>query len=204
MTFPTQVMYCKGRLGARRKNETRKKTKAQKSCFTSPNDSNVLPSSLTVSLDKSIWRAAPARSIDILVSRMIKSINLPEGNYFKNHWLVKTLIDCYYYVNSVLSIIIIVTSFVELVEYFSGLSVFLGNRVCQDRLENFFGQQRQRGRASEHPCTTEFLRNTQALRVISNTCKGIRGNCLGGAIIKDQTYSEPLPKRQRKGHNNII
>ena len=84
MTFPNQVMYCKGRLGAIRKNETRKKTKAQKSCFTSPNDSNELPSSLTISLDKSIWRAAPARLIDILVSRMIKSINLPEGNYFKD------------------------------------------------------------------------------------------------------------------------
>ena len=84
MTFRNQVMYCKGRLGARRKNENCNKTKAQKSCFSSPNDSNELPSSLTVSLDKSIWRAAPARSIDILVSRMIKSINLPEDNYFKD------------------------------------------------------------------------------------------------------------------------
>ena len=78
-------MYCKGRLGVRRKNETRKKTKAQKSClFTSPNADNELPSSLTVSLDKSIWKTAPARSFDVLVSRMTKSINLPEGNYFKD------------------------------------------------------------------------------------------------------------------------
>ena len=88
--------------------------------------------------------------------------------------MVKTLIDCYYYINSVLSIIIIVTSFVELVEYLftvPGVSVFLGNRVCQDPLENVFGQQRQRSRASEHPCTTKFLRNIQALRVISTPAK---------------------------------
>ena len=81
-----------------------------------------------------------------------------------------------------------VTSFVELVEYvftIPGVSVFLSNRLCQDPLEKFFGQQRQRGRVNENPSTTEFLRNTQALRVISNTCSKIRGNCRGSSIISE-------------------
>ena len=94
------------------------------------------------------------------------------------------------------------TSFVELVEYvftIPGVSVFLSNRLCQDPLEKFFGQQRQRGRVNENPSTTKFLRNTQALRVISNTCSKIRGNCRGSSIIsKDLLESGPLPKRARK------
>ena len=65
---------------------------------------------------------------------------------------------------------------VELVQYaftIPGVSVFLRNRVCQDPLESFFGQQQQRGRADENPSVSEFIRNTQALRVISTTCNTI-------------------------------
>ena len=93
-------------------------------------------------------------------------------------------------------------SFVELVEYLftavPGVSVFLSNRLCQDPLENFFGQQRQRGRVHENPSVVEFLRNTQALRVIGTTCSNVRGNCRGGAVVDDAVLSEPLPKRARK------
>ena len=95
-----------------------------------------------------------------------------------------------------------VMSFVELVEYLftnvPGVSVFLSNRLCQDPLENFFGQQRQRGRVHENPSVVEFIRNTQALRVIGTTCSNIRGNCRGGAVVHDVDLSEPLPKRARK------
>ena len=92
-----------------------------------------------------------------------------------------------------------VKSFVELVQHvftIPGVTVFLSNRVCQDPLENFFGQQRQRGRAHENPSVSEFIRNTQALRDISTT---IRGNCRGGATIsEDLTSAPPLAKRPRK------
>ena len=43
---------------------------------------------------------------------------------------------------------VLVNSFVELVEYIftiPGVTVFLSNHICQDPIENFFGQQRQRG-----------------------------------------------------------
>eukprot|EP00731_Ephydatia_muelleri_P032664 Em0024g208a len=71
------------------------------------------------------------------------------------------------------SLKVTVMSFVELVQYLSftipGVTVFLGNRICQDPLENFFGQQRQRGRANGNPSSSEFIHNTQALRIVSNT-----------------------------------
>ena len=92
-------------------------------------------------------------------------------------------------------------AFVELVQYLftvPGVTVFLSNRICQDPLEKFFGQQRQRGRASGNPSTSEFLRNTQALRVVTNTCGTICGNCRGGVGIDgDLLESGPLPKRPR-------
>ena len=62
----------------------------------------------------------------------------------------------------------------------------------------FSGQQRQRGRANGNPSSSEFIRNTQALRIVSNTCGTIRGNCRGGVTIdSDLVESGPLPKRPR-------
>ena len=96
-------------------------------------------------------------------------------------------------------------SFVELVKYvfmIPGVSLFLSNRICQDPIESFFGQQRQRGRVNENPSTSEFLRNTQALRVIGNTCSNIRGNCRGGVKINEKLLDAgPLPKRPRNSKN---
>jgi hypothetical protein len=78
----------------------------------------------------------------------------------------------------------VVYSFMELLEYvftIPGVSVFLSNSICQDPLENFFGQQRQRGGVNENPCVADFLKNTQALRVINSTSVTVRGNCRGVA-----------------------
>ena len=59
-----------------------------------------------------------------------------------------------------------VRSFIEFVEFvftIPGVHVFLSNKLSQDNLEKFFGQQRQRGRVNENPDAMEFIKNTQAL-----------------------------------------
>lgn len=61
--------------------------------------------------------------------------------------------------------------------------------MCQDPLEKFFGNQRQRGGTNENPTVKEFCKNIQALRVIN------------GTMCKEETAKEvkaanaPLPKR---------
>ena len=91
-------------------------------------------------------------------------------------------------------------SFVELTEYLlsqPGVSFFLSNNISQDPLENFFGQQRQRGRVNENPNALEFMRNTQALRVINTACATIKGNCRRqSAFVLAEKENEPLPKRR--------
>ena len=79
--------------------------------------------------------------------------------------------------------------------------MFLSNRLTQDPLEKFFGQQRQRGGANENPNVPDFLKNTQAFRVINTTCAGIRGNCRGSDKKKrtklvDDLENKPIPKRR--------
>lgn len=62
-----------------------------------------------------------------------------------------------------------VCSLLELVPYlFSlpGVKVFLTERLCQDPLEKFFGNQRQRGGTHDNPTAQEFYSNTRALRVV--------------------------------------
>ena len=90
----------------------------------------------------------------------------------------------------------------ELVKYLFTLpdvSLFLSNRLCQDPLEKFFGQQRQRGGVNENPNVMEFVRNTQALRVINTTCAKIRGNCRGAnGELTDEIENAPIAKRRRK------
>ena len=76
----------------------------------------------------------------------------------------------------------LVCSFVDLVEYIftiPGVTVFLSNRICQDPLENFFGQVRQKGRVNENPSVSEVLKSTQAIRVVNNDCAAVKGNCRG-------------------------
>ena len=75
-------------------------------------------------------------------------------------------------------------SFIEVVRYLftvPGVTSFLSQRTCQDSLENFLGCQRQWGGVHDNPNVQEFVKNTQALRVINFFCKGpSRGNCRGG------------------------
>jgi len=73
--------------------------------------------------------------------------------------------------------VIAVHSFVELVKYLLHIpevKVFLSNELSQDPIEKFFGQQRQRGSSNENPNVTQFVKGTQALRVINTTCADIR------------------------------
>ena len=96
----------------------------------------------------------------------------------------------------------VVQSFIEMVEYIftiPGVSVFLSVRICQDPLEGFFGQQRQRGRSNDNPNVGDFLKNTQALRVINSTCTSVRkGNCRGAQKKKGDLIVDNAPLAKRK------
>lgn len=94
-------------------------------------------------------------------------------------------------------------SFVELVRYLftmEDVRSFLSQRTCQDPLERFFGCQQQRGAVHDNPTVQEFLKNTQALRVVNGVARGpLRDNCKGGNqddVGKEN--NEPLPKRPHK------
>lgn len=101
-------------------------------------------------------------------------------------------------------IVSLVHSFVGLVKYLftiPGVDFFLSNRLCQDPLENFFGQQRQRGRVHDNPNVPEFFKNTQALRVVNGFCRDVvKGNCRGDKSRKrsSEDIDKPLPKRKCK------
>ena len=105
----------------------------------------------------------------------------------------------------------LVHSFVGLVKYLftiPDVEFFFSNRICQDPIENFFGQQRQRGGAHDNPSVPEFYKNTQALRVVNGFCRGVvKGNCRGMESRKrkltqreliDEDIDKPLPKRKYK------
>ena len=67
----------------------------------------------------------------------------------------------------------IVHSLVELVRFvfaIPGVTAFLSNRLCQDPLENFFGQQRQRGRVNEISMCHSSSRIHQHLRIVNGIC----------------------------------
>ena len=92
-------------------------------------------------------------------------------------------------------------SFIELVRHLftiPDVECFLSQRLCQDPLERFFGFQRQRGDVNDNPNVAEFLKNTQALRVIGSFCQSpIHGNCRGSQSERHQDeLGGPLPKRR--------
>ena len=95
---------------------------------------------------------------------------------------------------------LIVKSFVEIVKFVFAIpdvKVFLSSRLCQDPLEKHFGQQRQRGRVNENPNAKDFVKNTQALRVVNGMCGDVRGNCRGSGTIQENCRgSVQLPKRK--------
>ena len=80
-----------------------------------------------------------------------------------------------------------------------GVKVFLSEKLSQDTLEKFFGCQRQRGGTSDDPTVAEFLKNTNALRVINTVCRNVsHGNCRANKQICDpEKENTPLPKIRR-------
>ena len=87
----------------------------------------------------------------------------------------------------------------------SGVTSFLSQRICQDPLENFFGCQRQRGGVHDNPNVQEFVKNTQALRVINSFCKGpSQGNCRGGLkLVSNSRVTKRMnlsPNAERLNH----
>ena len=79
----------------------------------------------------------------------------------------------------------------------------MSNRLCcQDKLEQFFGNQRQKGGTNDNPTVRQFQYNTSALRVArSMALAPVNGNCRRqrktkiGELEVDNT---PLSKRPRK------
>ena len=83
---------------------------------------------------------------------------------------------------------------------------FLSPRICQDPLEQFFGLQRQRGGVHDNPNVQEFVKKTQALRVVNSVARAPgRGNCRRGkqdtSFDKENIY-KPLPKQTRQSANS--
>jgi len=59
----------------------------------------------------------------------------------------------------------------ELVPYLfkiPGVTCFLSEKLTQDPLEKFFGCQCQKGKTNDNLTAYEFMKNTQALRVIDS------------------------------------
>ena len=95
-----------------------------------------------------------------------------------------------------------VKAFIEMVKYLftlPGVKCFLSERISQDPLEKFFGNQRQRGGVNENPNVKEFCQNTQALRVINTVCKDVQGNCRGSKRAREiDSLQENTPLKKRK------
>ena len=85
-----------------------------------------------------------------------------------------------------------------------GVTSFLSDHLCQDILENFFGQQRQHGRVNENPTVNDFIKGTQVLQVVNGLCKDVKGNSRASSSKPKQdelaSLSQPLPKRRKVSH----
>lgn len=100
-----------------------------------------------------------------------------------------------------------VTSFVEMTRYLLSQHqdkncYVLSERISQDPLENYFGQQRARGGRNENPTLQQCIHNAAALRVQkSMALNPVRGNCSRKRRLYEEqpkVDSTPLPKRKRK------
>lgn len=85
----------------------------------------------------------------------------------------------------------------------SGNLFFLSERICQDPLENYFGQQRLRGGRCDNPTIKEALQNAVAVRAQhSIQLDSVQGNCrrkrnLFHSEAADVIDDTPLTKRKR-------
>ena len=76
------------------------------------------------------------------------------GNLYHKYMLANTHLSNYTFDVQFNLSLSLVNSFVSMVKYIftiPGVEVFLSNCICQDPLERFVGQQRQRGRVNENP-----------------------------------------------------
>ena len=98
-----------------------------------------------------------------------------------------------------------VNSFVDMAKYLlsqgqDGLFM-LSERISQDPLENYFGQQRARGGRNDNPSIQQCIHNAAALRVQKSLALNpVRGNCSRKRqLFQDppQIDNTPLPKRKR-------
>ena len=98
-------------------------------------------------------------------------------------------------------------SFVEMTRYLlsqpgSANLFFLSERICQDPIENYFGQQRTRG-GCDNPSIREALQNVVAIRAQrSIQLDRVQGNCRRKRNLLDPDEADvidetPLPKRGR-------
>ena len=103
-----------------------------------------------------------------------------------------------------------VKSFVEMARYLlarhdstdSDPDLFLlSERISQDPIENYFGQQRARGGRNENPNLKQCLDNAAAIRVQKSLATDpVRGNCnrKQRLHVEEPTIDDtPLPKRRR-------
>ena len=84
----------------------------------------------------------------------------------------------------------------------SGVTGFLSNRINQDPLEKFFGIQQQAGWSNDNPTVSQFIKNTDTIRIINSIwIDDIIGNCRGrksGKHMDLEAAKMPLPKRKRR------
>ena len=73
----------------------------------------------------------------------------------------------------------------------------MSNKLSQDRIKKFFGQQRQRGSSNDNPNVSQFVKGTQALRVINTTCADVKGNCRGSNHKAEKTQKWIADKENR-------
>lgn len=99
-------------------------------------------------------------------------------------------------------------SFHDLIKFIftiPGVKSFLSERISQDPLEKFFGQQRQRGGVNENPTANQFIKNSQALRVVGSVKLDLKkGNTQGTdsqTFVLRSTDMEPMRKRRRLDGN---
>ena len=81
---------------------------------------------------------------------------------------------------------------------------FLSNRICQDPPENIFGCQRQRGGTTDNPNVAEFLKNTQALRVVNSFCRGLPEEIVVEANTMSTLAKETHHYLREEGFDQVI
>lgn len=97
----------------------------------------------------------------------------------------------------------LVKAFCELIEFIftkiPGVKFFFSEKLCQDPLESFFGNQRMHGGSNDNPNVAAFIQGTVSIRAqASASLQPLRGNCTAVSnpeLVVDET---PLRKRPRR------